>query len=131
MHATKRVDTIAVRGNVEGMWSIREHPQLNLEWREGNFADRLTVQRDGQQRQFDEDSQYDGGGLIPRDAFPDSTPLHEIDRWTDRELELAARFTDKAQQRRFYVDGLIKAVNGDLNVTLAEAERRFHDDDNN
>ena len=95
--------------------------------------------RTGSER-FGEDDQYDGGGLvprgefeegaiIPRDTFPDATPLHEIDRWADEEVEIAARHGERAHKRRRYVDGLIKAVGGDLNATLGEAERRFHDDD--
>jgi hypothetical protein len=52
--------------------------------------------------------------------------MREVDRWADEEVELAARHTDRAQKRRYYVDSLIKAVNGDLDVTLGEAERRFH-----
>lgn len=94
-------------------------------------TDELAQQHEAQTQRIVEDEQYDGA-LIPRDAFPDSTPLAEIDRWTDRELELAARFTDKAQRRRFYVDGLIKAVGSDWrerHVTLGEAERAFHDSD--
>ncbi len=95
-------------------------------------TDELVQQHEAQTQRIAEDEQYDGAPLIPRDAFPDSTPLAEIDRWTDRELELAARFTDKAQRRRFYVDGLIKAAGSDWrqrNVTLGEAERAFHDSD--
>jgi hypothetical protein len=95
-------------------------------------TDELARQHQTESQRIAEDEQYDGGGLIPRDAFPDSTPLAEIDRWTDRELELAARFTDKAERRRFYVDGLIKAAGSgwrERNVTLGEAERAFHDSD--
>ena len=95
-------------------------------------TDELVQQHEEQGRIFAEDDQYEGGALIPRDAFPDSTLLDEIDRWADRELELAARFTDKAQRRRFYVDSLIKAAGSDWrerNVTLGEAERAFHDSD--
>lgn len=88
----------------------------------------------------DEDSRYEEGGLyprgecgteaiIPRDTYGDSTPLHEVDRWADEELELAARHTGRAEKRRRYVDSLIKAVNGDLNATLGEAERRLHGND--
>jgi hypothetical protein len=99
----------------------------------------LIKQHETQSDRFTEDEQYGGGlfpwsdneegALIPRDTFPDATPMSEIDRWTDEELELAARHTDRAQKRRHYVDSLIKAINGDLSVTLGEAERRFHHGD--
>jgi hypothetical protein len=99
----------------------------------------LVKQHETQSDRFREDGQYESGGLvprddcegalIPRDTFPDATPMSEIDRWADEELELAARHTDRAQKRRYYVDSLIKAINGDLNVTLGEAERRFHHGD--
>jgi hypothetical protein len=95
-------------------------------------TDEIVQQHDAQTQRIVEDEQYDGGGLIPRDAFPDSTPLAEIDRWADQELELMARGMGKAQRRRFYVDGLIKAAGSgwrERNVTLGEAERAFHDSD--
>jgi len=92
-------------------------------------TDELLQQHEAHSRQFEEDSQYENGALIPRDAFPDNTPMHEIDRWTNRELELAARFSEKAHRRRFYVDNLIKAVHGNMDATLGEAERAFHDSD--
>jgi hypothetical protein len=99
----------------------------------------LIKQHETQDERFREDGQYGDGGLfvrseneegalIPRDTFGDDTPLSEVDRWADDELELAARFTDRARKRRFYVDGLIKAVSGDMNATLGEAERAFHAD---
>jgi hypothetical protein len=99
----------------------------------------LIKQHETQDERFREDGQYDDGGLfvrseneegalIPRDTFGDDTPLSEVDRWADEQLELAARFTDRATKRRFYVDGLIKAVSGDMNATLGEAERAFHAD---
>ena len=83
------------------------------------------------------------GALIPRDTFAATTPLREIDRWADEEVELAQRHlelaheevelasrrTERAGKRRRYVDGLIKAINGDLDVTLGEAEHRLHDGD--
>src|SRR5258707_10860199 len=94
-------------------------------------TDELIQQREADRVRFDEDSQYEDGGLIPRDAFPDSTPMLEISQFADRELELAARYTDKAQRRRFYVDSLIKAAGTDWqSMTLGEAERAFHDGDN-
>jgi|SRR5262252_1101260 len=93
-------------------------------------TDELAQQHEASARSFAEDDQYEGGGLIPRDAFPDNTPMHEINRWADQELELAARFTGKAERLRFYVDGLIKAVHGNMDATLGEAERAFHDSDN-
>lgn len=100
----------------------------------------LVKQHETQGDRFREDGQYDGGGLvpwddtdegalIPRDTFPGITPMREIDRWTDEELELASRHVDRAHKRRRYVDSLIKAINGDLNATLDEAERRLHDGD--
>lgn len=103
-------------------------------------TDELVKQHKTGTDRIGEDGQYEGGGifprgeceegaLIPRDTFPDATPMSEIDRWANEELELAARHTDRAQKRRYYVDSLIKAVNGDLNATLGEAERRFHDHD--
>jgi hypothetical protein len=93
-------------------------------------TDELERQHATETQRRSEDAQYEGGGLIPRDAFPDSTPLPEIDRYADQELELAARHTEAAQRLRFYVDGLIKAVGaGWRNATLGEAERAFHDGD--
>jgi len=100
-------------------------------------TDELIIQHKTGTAHIDEDSTYEGGGLmpreqseegaiIPRDTFPDTTPLAEIDRWADEELELAARHGERAQKRRYYVDSLIKAVNGDLNATLGEAEQRLH-----
>lgn len=85
-----------------------------------------------------EDDRYEGGGifprsefeegaLIPRDTFPDATPMREVDRWAEEEVELASRHAERAQKRRRYVDSLIKAVDGDLDATLGEAERKFHD----
>jgi hypothetical protein len=99
----------------------------------------LIKQHETQDERLREDGQYGDGGLfvrseneegalIPRDTFGDDTPLSEVDRWADEQLELAARFTDRATKRRFYVDGLIKAVSGDMNATLGEAERAFHAD---
>lgn len=101
----------------------------------------LVKQHETQDERFREDGQYDDGGLfvrseneegalIPRDTFGDDTPLYEVDRWAAEQLELAARFTDRATKRRFYVDGLIKAVDGDMNATLGQAERAFHADGN-
>lgn len=103
-------------------------------------TEELVKQHETQGERFREDGQYDGGGmfprseheegaLIPRDCFPDTTPLAEIDRWTNEELELASRHADRAHKRRRYVDSLIKAVDGDLNATLGEAEHLFHDSD--
>jgi hypothetical protein len=103
-------------------------------------TEELIKQHGTEESRRDEDSRYEEGGLyprdecgteaiIPRDTYGDSTPLHEVDRWADEELELAARHTGRAEKRRRYVDSLIKAVNGDLNVTLGEAERRLHGND--
>jgi hypothetical protein len=112
-------------------------------------TDELVRQhKTGTERQ-DEDGQYQGGGfvpredheeemsapdeegaLIPRDTFPDTTPLRELDRWADEEVELAARHVERARKRRRYVDSLIKAANGNLNATLGEAERSLHHGDN-
>lgn len=103
-------------------------------------TEELVKQHGTEEGRRDEDSRYEEGGLyprgecgteaiIPRDTYGDSTPLHEVDRWADEELELAARHTGRAEKRRRYVDSLIKAVNGDLNATLGEAERRLHGDD--
>src|SRR5262249_44073366 len=69
----------------------------------------------------------DEGALIPRDTFPGSTPLSELTRWAEQELELARRYGVKADKRARYIAALVKAANGDLNVTLEEAERRLHD----
>lgn len=74
-------------------------------------------------------TEYEEGAIIPRDTFPDSAPLHELDRWAAQELELAARFSAKADKVRRYVDSLIKAANGDLNMSLGEAERLLHGND--
>lgn len=103
-------------------------------------TDKLVRQHETGRDRIDQDDQYDGGGLmprgefeegalIPRDTFPDTTPMYEVDRWANEELELAARHAERAHKRRRYVDSLIKAVNGDLNATLAEAERKLHADD--
>ena len=103
-------------------------------------TEELVKQHGTEESRRDEDSRYEEGGLyprdecgteaiIPRDTYGDSTPLHEVDRWANEELELAARHTGRAEKRRRYVDSLIKAVNGDLNATLGEAERRLHGDD--
>lgn len=100
-------------------------------------TEELVKQHETEEARRREDGQYDGaplipyeqaeeGALIPRDTFGDSTPLREVDRWADEELELAARWATRAHKRRRYVDALIKTVNGDLDVTLGEAERRFH-----
>lgn len=93
-------------------------------------TDEIVQQQEKATRRAAEDAQYDDGALIPRDAFPDSTPMPEIDRWTDQELELQARGMGRAQRRRFYVDGLIKA-GGDSwrSMSLGECERAFHDSD--
>jgi hypothetical protein len=93
-------------------------------------TDELAKQHETATQRIVEDSQYVGGALIPRDAFPDNTPMPEIDRWTDQELELQARGLHRAQERRFYVDGLIKAGgSGWRGMTLGECERAFHDSD--
>lgn len=106
-------------------------------------TEELVRQHETGRDRIDEDGRYEGGGLmprtefeenaegalIPRDTFPDTTPMYEVDRWADEEVELASRHAERAQKRRRYVDSLIKAVNGDLNATLAEAERKFHDSD--
>lgn len=100
----------------------------------------LVKQHETQGDRLSEDGQYEGGGLvpwddtdegalIPRDTFPDSTPMREVDRWANEELELASRHADRAHKRRRYVDSLIKAINGDLNATLREAEHRLHHGD--
>lgn len=102
-------------------------------------TEELIRQHETEEARRDEDSRYDGGGLIPydqveggalipRDTFGDTTTLRELDRWADEELELASRFSARAHKRRRYVDGLIKAANGNLDATLVEAERRFHGD---
>lgn len=112
-------------------------------------TDELIVQHKTGAGRIDEDGQYEGGGfvpredheegasapneegaLIPRDTFPDTTPLRELDRWADEEMELAARHGERARKRRRYVDSLIKAANGDLNATLGEAEQNLHHGDN-
>jgi hypothetical protein len=94
-------------------------------------TDELERQHAAETDRRGEEALYDDGygALIPRDAFPDSTPLPEIDRYADQELELAARHTDAAQRLRFYVDSLKKAVPDWQNATLGEAERAFHDRD--
>jgi hypothetical protein len=93
-------------------------------------TDEIIQQQNNATRRATEDAQYDDGALIPRDAFPDSTPMPEIDRWTDQELELQARGMGRAQRRRVYVDSLIKAGGDDWrNMNLGECERAFHDSD--
>jgi hypothetical protein len=96
----------------------------------------LIKQHETQEERFREDGQYEGGGifprddcegaLIPRDTFPGTTPMHEIDRWASENLELMSRGLDRAHKIRRYADSLIKAVNGDLQLSLDEAERRLH-----
>lgn len=101
-------------------------------------TEELVKQHETGRERLDEESRYEDGGLIPRsefeegaliprDTFPDATPMHEVDRWAEEEVELASRHGERAQKRRRYVDSLIKAVGGDLNATLGEAERKFHD----
>jgi hypothetical protein len=91
-----------------------------------------------------EDSQYEGGGIMPRDdceehgeepsegaliprnTYPDTTPLSELVRWAEQERELARRFNARVDRLCHYIDSLVKAANGDLNMTLGEAEKRLH-----
>lgn len=90
-----------------------------------------------------EDSQYEGGGIvpredceergeepggaiIPRDTFGDTTPLSELVRWAEQERELARRFNARVDRLCYYIDSLVKAANGDLTMTLGEAEGRLH-----
>lgn len=113
-------------------------------------TDELIVQHKTTADRLTEDGQYDGGGivsredaeegdgevakqpeegaLIPRDTFPDTTPLSELARWAEQELELARRYGVMADRRARYIAALVKAANGDLNVTLGDAERRLHGD---
>lgn len=115
-------------------------------------TDELVIQHKTTADRVAEDGQYEGGGivpreeheedaatepakqseegaLIPRDTFPDSTPLRELARWVEQEKELARRFGARVDKLGRYFDALVKAANGDLNVTLEEAERRLHGDD--
>ena len=109
-------------------------------------TDEIICQHKTGSDRIGEDSQYEGGGivpredheehgeepregaLIPRDAYPDTTPLSELVRWAEQERELARRFNARVDRLCYYIDSLVKAANGDLNVTLGEAESRLHGD---
>jgi hypothetical protein len=104
-------------------------------------TEELIKQHETEESRRREDGQYDGGGLIPydqceggalipRDTFGDTTPLSELVRWAEQERELARRFNARVDRLCHYIDSLVKAVNGDLNATLGEAERRLHGNSN-
>jgi hypothetical protein len=107
-------------------------------------TDELIIQHKTGAGRIGEDGQYEGGGImpredheehgeepaegaiIPRDTFPDATPLSELVRWAEQERELARRFNARVDRLCYYIDSLIKAAHGDLNMTLGEAESRLH-----
>lgn len=107
-------------------------------------TDELIKQHETGSARVGEDGQYEGGGivpredheehgeepregaLIPRDTFPDTTPLSELVRWAEQERELARRFNARVDRVCYYIDSLVKASNGDLTMALGDAERRLH-----
>lgn len=107
-------------------------------------TDELIVQHKTGASRIDEDGQYEGGGLIPRedheehgeeprdgaliprDTYPDTTPLSELVRWAEQERELARRFNARVDRLCYYIDSLVKAADNDLHMTLGEAESRLH-----
>ncbi|MGH9247926.1 MAG: hypothetical protein ACRD0W_00175 [Acidimicrobiales bacterium] len=62
------------------------------------------------------------GALFPLDQFePMTTTLEELEKYTEEQEELTARFVAHGRKRRKYLDSLKAAVGGDLNVTWQEA----------
>lgn len=107
-------------------------------------TDELIIQHKTGAGRVEEDGQYEGGGivpredheehgeepregaLIPRDTYPDTTPLSELVRWAEQERELARRFNARVDKLCYYIDSLVKVANGNLAMTLGEAESRLH-----
>lgn len=107
-------------------------------------TDELVIQHKTTADHVAEDGQYEGGGIvpredheergeepsegamIPRDTYPDTTPLSELVRWAEQERELARRFNARVDRLCHYIDSLVKAADGNLNMTLGEAENRLH-----
>ena len=107
-------------------------------------TDELIKQHKTGSERVGEDGQYEGSGLmpredheehgeepregalIPRDTFPDTTPLSELVRWAEQERELARRFNARVDRLCYYIDSLVKAANGDLAMALGDAESRLH-----
>lgn len=57
------------------------------------------------------------------DSFdPTTTTLAELERWTQEQDEITARFVAIGVERRRYLDDLVKAVQGDMTATWAAAQ---------
>lgn len=85
-------------------------------------TDELASQNDAQGKRLLEQGQYEGGGLFPADTFGPKSTLAELDRYREEMAELTARFAARDDDRRMYLDSLIKAVNGDMSATWEAAE---------
>lgn len=96
---------------------LNERPYNPLE------TDELVSQAGSRGRRLLEESQYEGGGLFPVDAFGPASTLAELARYTEEMAELTGRFAARDDERRLYLDRLIKAVDGDMAATWEDAER--------
>lgn len=68
------------------------------------------------------------GSLFPLSDFePIATPLKELAAYAEEMAELTERFAARDRDRRAYLDRLIEAADGDLDVTWAEAHARLGD----
>ncbi len=87
----------------------------------------LASQSDDRGRRLLESEQYEGGGLFPVDTFGPKTTLAELLRYAEEMAELTARFARRDDERKLYVDSLIKAVHGNMDATWEEAEAALRD----
>ena len=64
--------------------------------------------------------------LFPLDTFDQATStLEELQRYTEEQEELTARFVARGAQRRSYLERLILAADGDLDTTWGVAQERL------
>lgn len=85
-------------------------------------TEELASQNEGRGKQLLEQGQYEGGGLFPADTYGPKSTLAELGRYAEEMAELTARFAARDDDRRMYLDSLIKAVNGDMSATWEAAE---------
>ncbi len=88
-------------------------------------TDELRSQNDDRGRRLIEHSWYVETLFDHLDK--ETVTLAEMTRYAEEQDEITARFAAAGVKRHFMLDELIKAVNGDLTKTWAEAERALED----
>lgn len=72
----------------------------------------------------------DQGSLFPLTDFePTITTLKQLQDYADEQAALTARFAAHDEKRRAYLDALIEAADGDLDMTWQEAHDRLPGED--